>query len=752
MIFSYLKEIRSIPLNKRYLMTILVTCYLPLSILLVFVFFSLFTFIENQVYKSAEEQTAALLQSMDSKLSAIEKEEYRLSEVIRGLSTGSIAKDYDAFLIDSELKKFNYDDYVYDIVISFNETNRVFTTRGTFTDSSYLDDFYTYDNGVMLSEMLSYEQDTIVPQTEVMIGAGTTKQFVTFVYPQRRYSGATILFLIDMQLFANIEGSFLQNYEHSYIISNGAGDNICIVNNLNVDIVSFNESKSSLLDQSSAVQHNDLLPISYFYSMQQSRQSGWILTTFLKEEDVLNELNSLLLLSFIMFVAVVTVGLILSIVSSNSLYKPLFSLKKYAEKLDITTDATDNNAVDYTKNVIRELSDTAVALSERLKGSYYAQKNFLVQNLLRNRFSDIEEFNEIGLPLNVKIEISEYIAVFQIRCNELGVGNTEGRICKELEWESNSRIKILSAEKIERGIVVAVCFFKDRDSYIESIEAIKARIEETLGVKLYISSGNIKNRFEDIAKSFAESEVADEYNRLHFSSNVICYESLRNSAVTELNYPKQYMSLLKEALEKGSTESAVTAIENVFNNINNDMFSMYLARCVCYDLISCVISGFLNTGLEATYVTGMVNSIISYDNFEELKVRLIACCTSICNDIRAIDKKDELSVEKINLIIEQNYAGGGVTEKNIAAMFNVSPSYLSHYYKNATSTNLSAVIQDKRIEYAKFLLLNTNDAVKDISTKVGYFETSNFIRCFKKKTGTTPVKFRQNHNFSNGQN
>ena len=48
-----------------------------------------------------------------------------------------------------------------------------------------------------------------------------------------------------------------------------------------------------------------------------------------------------------------------------------------------------------------------------------------------------------------------------------------------------------------------------------------------------------------------------------------------------------------------------------------------------------------------------------------------------------------------------------------------------------------------RIDHAKRLLAATELNVKEISEKVGYLDTSGFIKRFRRYTGMTPVMYRQ---------
>lgn len=66
-------------------------------------------------------------------------------------------------------------------------------------------------------------------------------------------------------------------------------------------------------------------------------------------------------------------------------------------------------------------------------------------------------------------------------------------------------------------------------------------------------------------------------------------------------------------------------------------------------------------------------------------------------------------------------------------------------FKNLTGKTIIKYRTEKRIEYAKRLLVNTDYNILEISNKVGYFSLSHFIKNFKDATGYTPETFRKNH-------
>lgn len=78
-----------------------------------------------------------------------------------------------------------------------------------------------------------------------------------------------------------------------------------------------------------------------------------------------------------------------------------------------------------------------------------------------------------------------------------------------------------------------------------------------------------------------------------------------------------------------------------------------------------------------------------------------------------------------------------------ALAFNLSHSYLSHLFKQATGTSLGRVLQERRLQRAAHLLATTNLSVKEIATAVGYEHTSSFTRAFERRFEQAPRSYRR---------
>lgn len=82
---------------------------------------------------------------------------------------------------------------------------------------------------------------------------------------------------------------------------------------------------------------------------------------------------------------------------------------------------------------------------------------------------------------------------------------------------------------------------------------------------------------------------------------------------------------------------------------------------------------------------------------------------------------------------------------DFAKICNLSPSRFAHLFVKKVGVSPYKYLLNLRIKQAKYLLLNTNLSVSNISKSVGYHDSLYFSRVFKKNVGVSPSQFRKEH-------
>ncbi len=109
--------------------------------------------------------------------------------------------------------------------------------------------------------------------------------------------------------------------------------------------------------------------------------------------------------------------------------------------------------------------------------------------------------------------------------------------------------------------------------------------------------------------------------------------------------------------------------------------------------------------------------------------------------------KDSSTYKKIDVLEVQKYIDNHFTEaislSDIADMFHISKEYLSRLFKKEVGDSVQNYVLDRRINYSKKLLKRHQTlSISTISVMSGYTDIQYYYRVFKKRTGNTPLEYR----------
>ncbi len=86
-----------------------------------------------------------------------------------------------------------------------------------------------------------------------------------------------------------------------------------------------------------------------------------------------------------------------------------------------------------------------------------------------------------------------------------------------------------------------------------------------------------------------------------------------------------------------------------------------------------------------------------------------------------------------------------ITLSDAACYLHYSTGYFSRKFKEEARISFGAYILRQRISYAKKLLAETNQSIREIASAAGFDDVHHFAQVFKRKTGMTPSAYRRFH-------
>ncbi len=108
-----------------------------------------------------------------------------------------------------------------------------------------------------------------------------------------------------------------------------------------------------------------------------------------------------------------------------------------------------------------------------------------------------------------------------------------------------------------------------------------------------------------------------------------------------------------------------------------------------------------------------------------------------------ITRRAEISSAFEELVREHASKQKSISE--YAALLNISEVYLYDCVKSTTGRSPKSIVVEYRVLIAKWLLADKKYNISTISYKLGFDETTNFTKFFKKHVGITPKEFRLKH-------
>ncbi|HIQ95460.1 MAG TPA: response regulator [Candidatus Limivivens merdigallinarum] len=305
------------------------------------------------------------------------------------------------------------------------------------------------------------------------------------------------------------------------------------------------------------------------------------------------------------------------------------------------------------------------------------------------------------------------------------------------------------------GRLVVVMYLKEgSDDITQQMDEIKGILEDEDDARIHIVLGSVAKRLEDLYLSYNDAVYLIEAKRAEFLN----LEDAGYDPIVRPGQTKDKQKIFRDVYEefKKSMTENISNCEYVLHAFQRfrraaDAYNISdnSLKRLCFELASAVMFSYsMNTGeTQEHLLEGMNRALLGSGREETLDVTS-GFLNSLLGNGSSGKESNEIIARAKSFIGE--HLGENLSVATLAEIFYVSPNYFSRLFKRVEGEGCNEYIVRKRIEKAKTLLETTTMKTGRVAMTVGYNDTNYFSIAFKKHTGVSPTKYREQYREKGG--
>jgi Response regulator containing CheY-like receiver domain and AraC-type DNA-binding domain len=297
-----------------------------------------------------------------------------------------------------------------------------------------------------------------------------------------------------------------------------------------------------------------------------------------------------------------------------------------------------------------------------------------------------------------------------------------------------------------------ICFNNEEDS--ECMQKILLKCEEILDLvrnfmnfSIAIGISNAHSTVSQIPAAYNEA-MKSLANKFYSDGNIFIYSDyLTNQTQIEENVIDNYIEKIKLYIQEGNYDDAIITLKELLEKqksfkqpIDYIMNTSILICSECSKLLA-------NHNLSLTKIMGdsddLYKQILQSKTMDSLALLLTEILKSSSQFFSSTQRQNNYIIRKTTEYIKDHYTQT-IKLQLIAEHVHVNSSYLSRLFRKETGETITDAIARFRIEKAKELLANTNIKAYEVASMVGIEDSAYFSLLFKKITGLSPLKYKNN--------
>lgn len=761
-----MKKIRSKSVLKTYILYFFLVLIIPMFIISIFFILNSNKILREKTLTDKKIQMNLFTDNINKQLNsivtcanrlAISKNIYKYRMSLPEIYGSNIINDLKTNVFSSEITS---DIYVFSMALpyAYSSNSSYSLERFIARVTEKTMDFDQYDSFL---KTINSNKPVLVYQKDVIL--------LYFHFPVSDISSDTFLiFEINRSLLKEFIRSFSMTDDLLFYIKNHDMENLSQTNEIYQNYISpklFQELSETLgtsyTDRTKeAVITSNTKQGKYTILADYEPITNWNYYYVIPEDDIVNDISQIQIKTYLFIVLVLVCGNILVLTFTYITYRPIRKLKNTLELLTKKEEGTTPlfaNEFKAIEQIARNLHSSVIELSDLDSINKIALKQFVIQELIKGMVIDYNSIKNNLVQLGLFVDNEYYFVAVMYLSEEISDYDNYTKYLEHYSEEDDKTVYAVHGLKKGQIILIVTASEDDIENYRCFLETLHHDFTDYFQVRTTMGVGLIYPELMSLSVSYMQATMSYEYRFIKDYNQVLIF-SAQNSS---LNLDNKYLNLLnffEKSIASYKEEDIKSTLELIIEFVSRESLSLYSTRYICQNLNQIAASAFYLFPFPVAsefHMAKNINKVNTVETMEDFKEFIDDLCNEVCS---CIQKYLELSSEKeekkssdgkqdlakvIADYVEDNISDNQLCIMGIAEQFGLSTSYVSRVFKEKYNITIFEYINQKRIALAQKLLTTTDKTIETIVTDVGYFDTSSFIRKFKKIVGMTPGEYRK---------
>lgn len=491
----------------------------------------------------------------------------------------------------------------------------------------------------------------------------------------------------------------------------------------------------------------------------QSDYNRWTYVTFLNKTEITQALTvskyGLTALGLILIAALNGVAYMLALRWT----KPITQLR---ETLALDLSGAKNTQTDDFQ-FITESIHSLITEREAMETLYEREKPELKKqfmlNLYLNRLLE-REIQQKTREFDYPYTGTEKVGIMLIQIDDFGQRDLKNRdifliainkLVEELIPREQRFTPILLSEELQATLLT----FPDSEpseakkQATDFAESLQKHVKELLKITISVSFSPFYTNLLETRENLEKGRKALSYHLILGKQSIIFHDEVKNtiSDGEVAEYPAELERSLLETIRLGEVAKAEETAEELMDRllmISTEPVQLKISFLqLALGLIQ-LAQSLQSTTLSQDAGIYLYQKIIDAHNPDELRMVLLNhVILPLSEEMQEKNNREFKGLsEQIIAIIEKEY-DQDISLEVISDRLHYNPNYLSNIFKKETGITFSEYLASYRFDIAKRWLRETDYTIKDISERLQYRNSQNFIRSFKKRENLTPGEYRK---------